>query len=156
MMLSIQLPKLLPLRLALALMMPIAFSGAIAPPSYSQNQQAGRALTVRSDVQEADAKTGIVTARGNVQINYPARDIQATSDQAQYYSRERRLVLSGNVYILQEGNSIRGEVVTYLIDEGLFVAQPKPNRQVESIYMVPENTAAPQSEQPPAIPPTNP
>jgi lipopolysaccharide export system protein LptA len=101
----------------------------------------GQALTLRSDVQEANAKTGIVTARGNVQINYPARQIQATAAQALYYSRERRIELSGNVYILQQGNSLRGERVTYLIDEGRFVAVPDTNRQVESIYLVPDTTA---------------
>jgi lipopolysaccharide export system protein LptA len=68
---------------------------------------------------------------------YEARGIQATAAQAQYFSKERRIVLSGNVYILQKGgNSIRGETVTYLIDEGRFVATPKSGRQVESIYIV--------------------
>lgn len=85
----------------------------------------GRAMTVRSDIQEADAQTGIVTARNNVQINYPARSIRATAAQAQYFSRERRIILSGNVFVLQEGNTIRGETVTYLIDEGRFIALPQ-------------------------------
>ncbi|MGA7933396.1 MAG: LptA/OstA family protein [Kovacikia sp.] len=102
-----------------------------------------RAMTLYSDVQEANAKTGVVTARGNVQINYPARQIQATAAQAQYYSRERRIVLSGNVYVLQEGNSMRGEVITYLIDEGRFVALPAPPKQVESTYIVPEASPSP-------------
>lgn len=103
-------------------------------------QTAGQALTLRSDVQEANAKTGVITARGNVQIFYPARQIQATSAQAQYFSRERRIVLSGNVYVWQQGNSMRGETITYLIDEGRFVALPRSPKQVESIYLVPEAT----------------
>lgn len=102
-----------------------------------------RAMTLRSDIQEANAKTGVVTARGNVQINYPSRQIQATAAQAQYFSRERRIVLSGNVYVLQEGNSLRGETITYLIDEGRFVALPQPKKQVEAIYLVPEATPSP-------------
>jgi lipopolysaccharide export system protein LptA len=102
-----------------------------------------RALTMRAAVQEANAKTGVVTARGNVQISYPARQIQATAAQAQYYSRERRIVLTGNVYVLQAGNSLRGEVITYLIDEGKFVATPQTTRQVESIYLVPETDPTP-------------
>lgn len=115
---------------------------------------ADRALTLRADVQEANAKTGVITARGNVQIFYPSRQIQATAAQAQYFSRERRIILSGNVYVLQEGNSLRGETITYLIDEGRFVALPQQSRQVESIYLVPESptpttpapSLAPQSE----------
>lgn len=149
-MLSAKLSKLVAksaIRKKLALIAPVFLIGAIAFPAYGQinpgstpgNRQ-GRSLTVRSDIQEADARTGIVTARGNVQLNYPARAIQATAAQAQYFSRERRIVLSGDVFILQEGNTIRGETVTYLIDEGRFIALPESQGQVESIYIVPASS----------------
>jgi len=49
--------------------------------------------------------------------------------------------LSGNVYVLQEGNSLRAETITYLIDEGRFVAVPEGQQQVESIYIVPDPNA---------------
>ncbi len=119
----------------------------------------GRPLTLRSDVQEANSKTGVITARGNVQIYYPARQIQATAAQAQYFSRERRIVLSGNVYVLQQGNSLRGETVTYLIDEGRFVALPQAPKQVEAIYQVQDNptpSPSPASSPSPVAPPANP
>ncbi|MCS6813591.1 MAG: organic solvent tolerance protein OstA [Cyanobacteria bacterium] len=111
-------------------------------------------LTLQADIQEANAKTGVLTARGNVQIDYPARGIRATAAQAQYFSRERRIVLSGNVYIVQDGNSIRGETVTYLIDEGRFVALPASNQQVRSIYQVEErdNTQSPATPAPGVAP----
>jgi lipopolysaccharide export system protein LptA len=112
---------------------------AVASPltdAMAQPSRAGSAMTVRSDIQEANSQTGVITARGNVQVNYPARQIQATAAQAQYFSRERRLVLSGNVYVLQEGNSMRAETMTYLVDEGRFIATPQANQQVESIYIV--------------------
>lgn len=115
--------------------------GAIAPLSPLSSataQTTGQALTLRSDIQEANSITGVITARGNVQIDYPARQIQATSAQALYYSREQRIVLSGDVYVLQEGNSLRGETVTYLIEEGRFVALPDRGQQVQSIYIVPD------------------
>lgn len=118
----------------------ITLSSVQAQTATAAEQQSETAMTVRSDIQEADANTGIITARGNVQINYPARSIQATAAQAQYFSRERRIVLSGDVFILQEGNSIRGETVTYLIDEGRFIAVPAGGEQVESIYLVPDDT----------------
>jgi lipopolysaccharide export system protein LptA len=102
----------------------------------AQNSQNTSAMTVLSDIQEANSETGVITARGNVRINYPARQLQATATQAQYFSRERRLVLSGNVYVLQKGNSIRAEIMTYSIDEGRFIATPKSDRQVESIYII--------------------
>jgi lipopolysaccharide export system protein LptA len=99
-------------------------------------QAPAQPLTLRANSTEANAKTGVVVAKGNVQINYPARQIQATSAQAIYYSKERRIELLGDVYVLQQGNSLRGETITYLVDEGRFVALPQSNRQVEAIYLV--------------------
>lgn len=104
----------------------------------AQNTSSGGAITLRSDVQESNSETGVITARGNVKINYPVKQIQATAAQAQYFTRERRLVLTGNVYVLQEGNSMRAETLTYLVDEGRFIATPKSDRQVESTYIVTE------------------
>ena len=103
----------------------------------SQSTKPG-SITLKSDVQESNAKTGVITARGNVRIDYPAREIQATATQAQYYSRERRLILTGNVYVIQSGNSMRAEEMTYLIDEGRFIATPQSDRQVESTYIITE------------------
>jgi lipopolysaccharide export system protein LptA len=97
-----------------------------------------RALTLRADIQQANAKTGVVTANGNVQLSYPARKIQATANAAQYYSRERRIVLSGNVYVLQDGNSLKADTITYLVDEGRFVAMPLNQRQVEATLLIPD------------------
>lgn len=128
----------IPTAIAIAMLL-TPFSGILSSRNVAEAQtETSRALTLRSDIQEANAKTGVVTARGNVQMNYPARQIQATSAQAQYFSRERRIVLTGNVFILQQGNSLRGENVTYLIDEGRFVALPEAPKQVESIYLVPD------------------
>ena len=158
------LPLTWPLRrLSLALLLPVTLITAglginnlvaTAAPGTTTAAKSSvtpspQALTLRADVQEANAKTGVVVARGNVQINYPARQIQATSAQAMYFSKERRIVLSGNVYILQQGNSMRGEQITYLIDEGRFVATPQTSKQVESIYLV--NDAPPAPAPAPAV-----
>jgi lipopolysaccharide export system protein LptA len=128
----------------------------VNPIARAETLPPGQALTLRSDVQEANSVTGVITARGNVQINYPARQIQATAVQAQYYSRERRIILTGNVYVLQEGNSLRGETVTYLIDEGRFVALPDNGQQVESIYLVQDAAASPTPAAPADQEPFNP
>ncbi len=132
------------LRLGVALIMPLALSSFVAMPSYPQTPntaQDNRALRVRSDMQESDSRTGIITARGNVRINYPARNMQGTAAQAQFFSREQRIVLSGDAYVIQDNNSIRGETITYLLDEGRFIALPEDNKQVESIYFLPDGTA---------------
>ena len=152
MMLSVR-PSSFLIRRGFGLLLPLALLGAMAPPTQSQapraNQSAtGQSLTVRSDIQEADSKTGIVTARGNVRIDYPARQMQGTAAQAQYFSRERRIVLTGNAYIIQQGNTLRAEQITYLIDEGRFLAVPQQNNQVESIYLIPEENSSNQSAAP--------
>lgn len=118
------------------------------------NQSANnRPLTIRADLQEYNSNTQIATGRGNVQLSYPGRQLQATAAQAQFFNREQRIILSGGVYILQDGkNSIRGETVTYLIDEGRFVATPKSGRQVESIYILDENNINNQSSPAPSTP----
>ncbi|MGB3308994.1 MAG: LptA/OstA family protein [Nodosilinea sp.] len=123
----------------------LAFDGgALAPLGTTPAQaQDGGAITLRSDIQEANAATGIITARGNVQIDYPSRSIQATSAQADYFSNEQRIVLSGNVVVNQQGNTLRAEVVTYLIEEDRFVATPRPNDQVEAVYILPESEPSP-------------
>lgn len=116
-----------------------AIALTILPSSLqAQSPVQSGAITLQSDIQESNSKTGIITARGNVKINYPARQIQATAIQAQYYTRERRLILTGDVYVIQEGNSMRAESLTYLVDEGRFIATPKSDRQVESTYIITE------------------
>lgn len=116
---------------------------AVGNWSTPSQAQSGGSIKLRADVQEADANTGIITARGNVRVDYPEEAMYATSAQAQYYSRERRIILTGNVFVQQEANTLQAEVVTYLIDEGRFVATPSANNQVESIYVLPEPTENP-------------
>ncbi|MBE9063991.1 LPS export ABC transporter periplasmic protein LptC [cf. Phormidesmis sp. LEGE 11477] len=103
-------------------------------------QTAGNALQMRAARVEANSNTGVVTAIGNVQIDYPSRQIFATAAQAQYYSRDQRIVLSGNVDVEQEGNTLRAETVTYLVAEGRFVATPGANAQVEAVYLLPDES----------------
>lgn len=137
--------RLLLLPVALATSMGIAANSSVLNQStIAQAQQApAQPLTLKANSTEANARTGVVVAKGNVQINYPSRQIQATAAQAVYYSKERRIVLTGDVYVLQQGNSLRGENITYLVDEGRFVALPQPNRQVEAIYLIQDTPPAP-------------
>ncbi|MGB3297902.1 MAG: LptA/OstA family protein [Phormidesmis sp.] len=130
----------------------------LSPAQAQSNGQSGGAIQMKASRVEANSNSGVVTATGNVRIDYPSRDIRATSAQAQYYSREQRIVLSGNVDVLQEGNTLRAETVTYLITEGRFVATPSANEQVEAVYILPAapaagaNGGAAQAPPPPSIP----
>ena len=44
--------------------------------------------------------------------------MQGTAKQAHYFAGEPRLVLIGDVHLLQRGESLRGEKVTCLIESG--------------------------------------
>lgn len=124
-------PKLMGVAIVTMMVVTLTPAVLLAQSPTEQGQ-----ITLKSDIQESNSQTGIITARGNVKINYPARQIQATAAQAQYYSRERRLILTGDVYVIQEGNSMRAESLTYLIDEERFIATPQSDRQVESTYII--------------------
>ena len=94
-------------------------------------------LTIESDMQTADDITGVVTATGNVRISYPAHGVVATSRQAQYFNREARVVLSGDVDVVEEsGSLIRAERLTYQIDEEQVVAESTEDQQVFSQLII--------------------
>ena len=131
-----------------ALIAGLAFS--LAAPIYAQsvNEALESApvddglITIESDSQTADNLTGVVTAIGNVRIVYPTRGMVATSRQAQYFSREGRLVLSGDVDVIQDdGNSISAERVIYDLEDERAVAMPRNGAQVRStMIMRPSNS----------------
>lgn len=92
-------------------------------------------VTIESDRQIADNSTGIVTAIGNVRILYPDRKVVATARQAQYFSREGRVVLSGDVDVVQaDGHSFRAEQLVYLVDLERIEAMPAAGEQVFAQY----------------------
>ncbi len=97
-------------------------------------------VTIESDTQRADNSTGIVTATGNVRILYPDRRLAATARQAQYFTREGRIVLTGDVDVVQEGgNLLRAERVVYLVDTERVLAQPTDGKQVFSQLRIQQN-----------------
>jgi lipopolysaccharide export system protein LptA len=94
-------------------------------------------VSIESDVQRADNLTGVVTASGNVRIVYPDRRLVATARQAQYFSREGRVVLSGDVDVIQaDGPSLRAERITYLVDQQRLIAEPTKGQQVLSNFPI--------------------
>ncbi len=123
------------------LILSISFGGTIAVPIQTLTVQAQpnpQGLAIQADTQEANSKTQVVTARGNVRLKYPSRKIQAQANLAQYFIKQKRILLTGNVLIAQEGSTLEGESVLYLIDEGKFIANPKVKQQVRSNYIDPE------------------
>jgi lipopolysaccharide export system protein LptA len=128
--LSVLLVSLLSLRPGF---LPKAIAQQIAPAQPSAH--ATGEVMIESDRQMADNRTGVVTAAGNVRILYPEQRVTATTRQAQYYSREGRVVLSGDVEVVQvEGHSIQAEQLLYNIKEQRLEASPMPGAQVISRY----------------------
>lgn len=81
--------------------------------------------------------TGIITATGNVRIVYPDQRVVATSRQAQYFTREGMIILSGDVDVVQEdGNLLRADRVTYLVERERALAQPLEGQQVFSKLLI--------------------
>lgn len=110
------------------------------PPSASVVIPTTGQVTIESDRQMADNSTGVVTAMGNVRIVYPDQRVVATARQAQYFSREGRVVLSGDVDVVQDdGHRVRAEQLVYLVDQERLEARPASGQQVISRY----NLAAP-------------
>ncbi len=116
---------------------PTSGQGAVVPATA--NQGPGRPtiptglVSIESDIQRADQATGVITATGNVRILYPDKGVMATARQAQYFSREGRVVLSGDVDVVQQdGNRLRAEQVVYLVGAQRVTALPATNQQVLS------------------------
>lgn len=95
-------------------------------------------VTIESDLQRADNKTGVITATGNVRIVYPDQRVVATARQAQYFSQEGRVILSGDVDIVQtDGHAMRAERVIYDVNTERLLAQPPAGKQVFSKVRMP-------------------
>jgi|688.fasta_scaffold593149_2 lipopolysaccharide export system protein LptA len=125
----------------------LALSGRSAVPSSNptvplptvvaggtaSNPKPGGLVTIESDQQQADNVTGVVTAIGNVRITYPERGMVATARQAQYYTREGRLVLSGDVDIIdRDGQRLRADQIVYWLNGQRLLALPAKGQQVQT------------------------
>ncbi|MDM7952110.1 MAG: LPS export ABC transporter periplasmic protein LptC [Cyanobium sp. CZS 25K] len=107
---------------------------AQAPAPRAKTPATGM-VTIESDVQQADNQNGIVTATGNVRIVYADRGMTATSRQAQYFSNEGRLVLTGDVDVIDtDGQRLRAERLVYQLDSERMVAEPPAGKQVFSRF----------------------
>jgi lipopolysaccharide export system protein LptA len=127
---------------------------AAQPPAPAQPARVSTGLvTIESDQQRADQLTGVITATGNVRIVYPDERVVATARQAQYFSKENRVVLSGDVDIVQEGgNLIRAERVMYLVDGERLIAIPPTGQQVFSRVRIQQTPPASPAATPAAAP----
>lgn len=120
-------------------------AGALGRPGWAETGL----LTIESDQQLADNTTGVVTAIGNVRLIHPERGVVATSRQAQYFTNEDRIVLSGDVDVTQtDGTAIRAERLIYLLDQQRAIAEPADGAQVMSQWRLQPSADAKGDEAP--------
>ena len=120
-------------------------AGALGRPGCAETGL----LTIESDQQLADNTTGVVTAIGNVRLIHPERGVVATSRQAQYFTNEDRIVLSGDVDVTQtDGTAIRAERLIYLLDQQRAIAEPADGAQVMSQWRL-QPSADPKGDEAP-------
>ena len=117
----------------------IAIVMAGTPVAIAQSE---RALTVIADSQSANTNTGVIVAEGNVTIRYPAEQVVGQAQKATYFTREQRIVMEGNVDVVQGDNRLQAETVTYLLEKNTIEALPNAGGQVESVYVFPEAVEA--------------
>ena len=97
-----------------------------------QSTEAGL-ITIQSDQQTADNTIGVVTALGNVRLVHVDRGIVATGRQAQYFMKEERIVLSGDVDIVQKnGDLLQADKIVYSLADERALATPSEDQQVFS------------------------
>ena len=95
------------------------------------------AKTVRIEGEVQGDITGrervVITASGNVRLVHANRGVVVTSQQAQYFTKEERIVLRGDVDMVQnDGHALRADHVIYLLQEDRAVAIPVEGEQVYS------------------------
>jgi len=94
-----------------------------------------QSLTINADVQEANAGTEVVVAKGNVRLEYPARQLTARSKQATFDARQGKVTLIGNVVVDQKGrDQLVAEKITYFLKENRLRAEPLVGQQVTGTY----------------------
>ena len=90
-------------------------------------------ITIESDQQTADNSIGVVTAQGYVRLVHVDRGIVATGRQAQYFMKEERIVLSGDVDIVQKnGDLLQADKIVYSLADERALATPSEDQQVFS------------------------
>ena len=120
------------LRFVLLVVLSLLIAGPTEPMAAEERVGHGL-ITIESDQQSADDNTGVVTASGNVRIVHADRGVVATSRQVQYFTKEERIVLRGDVDVVQnDGHALRADQVIYLLQEDRAVAIPEEGDQVFS------------------------
>lgn len=107
---------------------------------------------IRSDVQEFDNKNKVVSASGNVKVDYKGSEAfsKLANVRMKPTGKAERVIFSGNAKIKQENSVITGERITVMVDSGNLIAEqhvttnvtlaPKPQAMASAKPGVPAST----------------
>ncbi len=76
--------------------------------------------TITADYMESFIKENRTIGNGNVHIVSQTRNIDAVSDNCEYLSakgEQNKVILTGNAVVVQDGNTLRGNKMTLLLDD---------------------------------------
>lgn len=119
-------------------------------------QKDGSVLTAQNI--EYDMKNGLAVAQNNVEINSPPRNLTGAGDKATYTAgsngKPGEFVLSGNAWIIQDGNKIVGNSLIIKSDSSSSAAkgnvrmdiQPRSNQEKEQVVTEDNKTDTKQIE----------
>jgi len=95
-------------------------------------QRAAAAKTdTRNSGAEATRSIDRLTASGSVEI--VKLDWNATGDQLEYVSRDRKIILTGNTKVWQDNNLVTGDRIVLYLDEGKSIVERKGSGEGERV-----------------------
>jgi lipopolysaccharide export system protein LptA len=117
---------------SLLMLLSIGCGGILTVPIHpiavqAQQPTNSQEISIQSDTQVANPEQTVVTARGNVRLRYPARQLQAKANFARYDIKQKRILLTGHVSIVHQGHVLESESTIYSIDGDKFISSPHRN-----------------------------
>lgn len=94
-------------------------------------QRAAAAASAANKAQEATRAIDRLTANGSVEI--VKQQWTAVGDQLEYFSRDRKIILTGNTKVWQDNNLVTGDRIVLYLDEGKSVVERKSSGEGERV-----------------------
>lgn len=98
---------------------------------FYQKAQADPAAKTNANAAEVTKDIDRLTASGDIEI--VKLQWTATGDNLEYFSRERKIILTGNTKVWQDNNLVTGERIVLYIDEGKSVVERKSSGEGERV-----------------------
>lgn len=97
----------------------------LAAEDQGEEKQGGTGLGAAGSVHK-------IVAQDNVRLVMDNRE--ATSERAEYYAKESKLILVENVQIQENKNTVRGHKVTFYLDAGRSEIEGKEGSRVRAVF----------------------